>query len=211
MLVDLDDRRSGRPTSGAAVAAQWFAQPIFGNTDLEDEEDEEQPMPSSSGRQQAQAKGTAMAKTKAGPISKAGSMTPKVAGAIAAPSQGLLSQAAATAVAEAADSDDADEGSAPSSSSDDASQGMEDDNDDVAQARIDSGAAAAPSGDKSGFEEARTHALTHSHCAQCLCSALPVYGVQMLTVPVFKTSTTSLWLLSRRQLNIAQLHQCPSL
>ena len=157
LLVDLDERCTGRPTSGAAVAAQWFAQPIFGDADLEDEEDEEQPRLSSSGRQQPQPKpkGTVSAKTKIMPISKAERVTQTAAGASAAavPGHGPPREAAATAAAQAADNDN-DQGSASSSSCDDASQDMQDDDDDdVAQARIDSGAAAAPSGNKSGFEE----------------------------------------------------------
>lgn len=47
LLVELDERRIGRPTSGAAVAAQWFAQDLFNDADLADEgEDADTSLPS---------------------------------------------------------------------------------------------------------------------------------------------------------------------
>ena len=47
LLVELDKRRIGRPTSGAAVAAQWFAQDLFNDADLAEEgEDADTPWPS---------------------------------------------------------------------------------------------------------------------------------------------------------------------
>lgn len=49
LLVELDERRMGRPTSGAAVAAQWFAQDLFNDAGLAQEEEEEEadtPLPS---------------------------------------------------------------------------------------------------------------------------------------------------------------------
>ena len=38
LIVPLDERRIGRPTSSAAVAAQWFAQDLFAGADVEDKE-----------------------------------------------------------------------------------------------------------------------------------------------------------------------------
>ena len=38
LIVPLDERRIGRPTSSAAVAAQWFAQDLFAGADVEDTE-----------------------------------------------------------------------------------------------------------------------------------------------------------------------------
>ena len=42
LLVELDERRVGRPTSGAAVAAQWFAQDLFDGADLDDDDDHQE-------------------------------------------------------------------------------------------------------------------------------------------------------------------------
>ena len=38
LIVPLDERRIGRRTSSAAVAAQWFAQDLFAGADVEDKE-----------------------------------------------------------------------------------------------------------------------------------------------------------------------------
>ena len=54
--MELDERRIGRPTSGAAVAAQWFAQDLFNNADVAEEEEEDQPQ-SRTARKQKVAKG----------------------------------------------------------------------------------------------------------------------------------------------------------
>ena len=50
LLVELDERRIGRPTSGAAVAAQWFAQDLFHDADLA-EEDADTPLPGKAKKQ----------------------------------------------------------------------------------------------------------------------------------------------------------------
>ena len=41
LLVQLDERRAGRPPTSAAVAAQWFAQDLFEGAEDEDEDEDE--------------------------------------------------------------------------------------------------------------------------------------------------------------------------
>jgi AdoMet-dependent rRNA methyltransferase SPB1 len=152
LLVELDERRVGRPTSGAAVAAQWFAQDLFDQADLEDDDDEET-LPAASAKQ---LKAKKAADIKTAQQSQSGNMTQLQR-------QVLTRTLAAAAAAAAADDDD----SAAASS-----EGGSDGATDSASSSTDDGEsgmpAAGPSTDadaqqisKSGFEEvpiSRRHA-----------------------------------------------------
>lgn len=180
-MVDLDERRTGRPTSGAAVAAQWFAQPIFGDADLEDEDEEA--LASTSGRQQPQAQATsakaeagvpttAVAKTaaRAKPVGNAAAVIPQQAGPAVKPSahhstaqhdaaQRVSSTGAGTSATDTAGNEEQD---VSASSSSDAGESSDEDVSMPDAERLDSNSTAEPSGkNKSGFEEvpvSRQHA-----------------------------------------------------
>lgn len=94
LLVELDERRVGRPTSGAAVAAQWFAQDLFDQADLEEDNDEEA-LPAASAKQ---LKARKAADVRTAQQSQSGSMTQL--------QRQALTQAPAAAAAPAADNDD---------------------------------------------------------------------------------------------------------
>jgi hypothetical protein len=156
LLVELDERRVGRPTSGAAVAAQWFAQDLFDQADLEEDNDEET-LPVASAKQ---LKAKKAADIKTAQRSQSGSMTQL--------QRQALTQAPAAAAAAAADDDDSaaasseEEGrsdgaaESPSSSSDD-----DDDEGGMPTVGPSTDAAAAQLISKSGFEEvpvSRRHA-----------------------------------------------------
>lgn len=156
LLVELDERRIGRPTSGAAVAAQWFAQDLFDQADLEEDNDEET-LPVASAKQ---LKAKKAADIKTAQRSQSGSMTQL--------QRQALTQAPAAAAAVAADDDDSaaasseEEGrsdgaaESPSSSSDD-----DDDEGGMPTVGPSTDAAAAQLISKSGFEEvpvSRRHA-----------------------------------------------------
>lgn len=174
LLVDLDERRTGRPTGGAAVAAQWFAQPIFGGADLEDEEEESETLPSTSGRQLPQAKPAAtatadkaelLAKPAATtkPAKQSGAAIQQQAGAAVLPSQHAGQQTSSTEAAVlASDTAEADGQDVFASSSSDAGDSSDDDASMPDAARLQSNATAGPSSrNKSGFEEvpvSRQHA-----------------------------------------------------
>ena len=158
LLVELDERRIGRPTSGAAVAAQWFAQDLFDQADLEEGGDnDEETLPVASAKQ---LKAKKAADIKTAQQSQSGSMTQL--------QRQALTQASAAAAAAAADDDDSaaasseEEGrsdgaaESPSSSSDD-----DDDEGGMPTVGPSTDAAAAQLISKSGFEEvpvSRRHA-----------------------------------------------------
>lgn len=152
LLVELDERRVGRPTSGAAVAAQWFAQDLFDQADLK--EDDEQLLPAASTKQPR-------AKTK---VKAETARQPQLAQTAQLQRQAMpSSHAAAVAAADdtvgtAGSSEDQDSDSAAESSSD--SDGDDDADDAVPRAGPSTDADAQHVG-KSGFEEvpiSRRHA-----------------------------------------------------
>ena len=170
LLVDLDERRTGRPTSGAAVAAQWFAQPIFGDADVEDED--EAPPASTTGKQQpkpvaaapqALAKTSATASIKGEPTSKASAKGDPLTGVTALPSQRVKAAGAATLAAAAEDAVAEGAEDVFASSGSDASDSFDDDDSMPDATRLASHSTAEPSGSKSGFEEvpvSRQHATS---------------------------------------------------
>ena len=152
LLVELDERRVGRPTSGAAVAAQWFAQDLFDQADLK--EDDEQLLPAASTKQPR-------VKTK---VKTKAAQQPQLAQTAQLQRQAMpSSDAAAVAAADdtvgtAGSSEDQDSDSAAESSSD--SDGDDDADDAVPRAGPSTDADAQPVS-KSGFEEvpvSRRHA-----------------------------------------------------
>ncbi len=145
LLVELDERRVGRPTSGAAVAAQWFAQDLFDGADLEEEE--EQTLPAASNKQRKAAKQTAEPKGKAGQQSQAAKQSQQPE--LAVPKAALAAADDAASSEEDSDSADGSEGSS-----------SDDDTDALPTAGPSSDADAQLMG-KSGFEEvpiSRRHA-----------------------------------------------------
>lgn len=169
-MVDLDERRTGRPTSGAAVAAQWFAQPIFGDADLEDEDEappasttgrqQPKPVPAAAAAPQALAKTSTKASVKGKPTNKATAEGDPLTGVTALPSQRVKAAGAATLAAAAADAV-AEGASVFASSGSDAGDSSDNDDSMPDAARLASHSAAEPSGSKSGFEEvpvSRQHA-----------------------------------------------------
>lgn len=107
--MELDERRVGRPTSGAAVAAQWFAQDLFNDADVAEEE-EEQPQTRTAKKQKV---------VKAKPVAAPSSAPKKItAPVLAAQLQGAEAVPAATAAAGAAAARLVDDDPAASSSAD---------------------------------------------------------------------------------------------
>ena len=144
LLVELDQRRIGRPTTGEAVAAQWFAQDLFKDADLgEDEED--LPQPASAKKQKV-----AKAKQTVKPSSAAASVAPSVVaaqlpGAEAVPAAARLEDDSAD-VAASSSADESDEGLQSESSS-------SDDDEENQLLQTNSWAEAGDKSNQSGFEE----------------------------------------------------------
>ena len=154
LLAELDERRVGRPTSGAAVAAQWFAQDLFHRADLEEDDDEET-LPVASAKQ---LKAKKAADNRTAQQSQSGSMTQLQR-------QALTQGPAAAAVAAADDDDSAAASSEEEGGSDGATESASSFSDDDDEGGMPT---AGPSTDadaqlisKSGFEEvpiSRRHA-----------------------------------------------------
>ncbi len=155
LLVELDERRVGRPTSGAAVAAQWFAQDLFDQADLE-EQDDEATLPAASAKQ---LKAKKAADIKRAQQSQSGSMTQL--------QRQALTQAPAAAAAAAADNDDStvasseEEGGSDGAAESASSSSDDDDDGGMPTVGPSTDADAAQLTSKSGFEEvpvSRRHA-----------------------------------------------------
>ena len=146
LLVELDERRVGRPTSGAVVAAQWFAQDLFDKADLDEDEE---PLPAASGKQ-AKAKQTAKAKAARQTQLAEQSQQPEASSAQAAAATAAADDGDAAARSEE-DSDSSEQG---------ASSSGEEDGDELPTAGPTTDATAQLMS-KSGFEEvpiSRRHA-----------------------------------------------------
>ena len=148
LLVELDQRRVGRPTSGAAVAAQWFAQDLFNDADLaEEDETADAPLPS-------KAKKPKLAKQTVKPSS-----APQTATAVSVPTQlqgREAMPAKAAAAAAAARLLDADSAASSSAEDSDSSLQSESSSSDDEDERLATAAASMEADDKpnqSGFEE----------------------------------------------------------
>ena len=149
LLVELDERRIGRPTSGAAVAAQWFAQDLFDDADLaEDDEDVNTPLPS-------KAKKPKLAKQTVKPRP-----APQTATAVSVPTQlqgrEAMPEKAAAAAAAATRLVNADSAASSSGEDSDSSLQSESSSSDDEDERLATAAASMEAEDKpnqSGFEE----------------------------------------------------------
>ena len=94
LIVPLDERRIGRPTSSAAVAAQWFAQDLFAGADVEDEEPTAVGVPAA-----AATPGSQQRKTAAGESVRKARKLQQAPGAAAGPARGAADQQVAGAAA----------------------------------------------------------------------------------------------------------------
>lgn len=149
LLVELDERRLGRPTSGAAVAAQWFAQDLFNDAGLAQDDDEEAdtPLPS-------KAKKAKLAKQTAKPSSASHTGT---AVSVHTQIQGREARsdkaAAAAAAARAVSADSAASSSAEDSDSSLQSESSSGEDDEERMASAAASREADDRQDLSGFEE----------------------------------------------------------
>ena len=149
LLVELDERRLGRPTSGAAVAAQWFAQDLFSDAGLaqDDDEDADTPLPSKAKKPKL-AKQTAQASSAPQAVATAVSVPTQIQGREARPEK------AEAAAARAVSGD-----SSASSSAEDSDSSLQSESSscDDEEERLASAAASREPDDRpdqsSGFEE----------------------------------------------------------
>lgn len=111
--MELDERRIGRPTSGAAVAAQWFAQDLFNDAALSDQEEEDIPVPVTAKKQKlgnakqaakANARSAAMAPVVSLQQPEAEAAPEAIAAAAAAAVRPVTDDSAASSSAEDSDS-----------------------------------------------------------------------------------------------------------
>lgn len=126
LLVELDERRIGRATSGAVTAAQWFAQDLFNDADLS-EEDADTPAPVTTKKKAKQAqhavKPTLPAQTAAAALSAPAQL---LQGGEAMPAAAAAAAARPVSGESAEQSSDADsDGSLPSESSSSDGEGEE--------------------------------------------------------------------------------------